>query len=257
MMMITFKFLFTLLLGLFFWFIADTSYHFFKTPGKRSESVTYKESSNFNKLFFQFPEMLGKTLARYDPNCFDDTGFILFTGKQGSGKTCAMTHYINLLKAKYPDLKIQTNYNLLFEDSELTSWKDIVGRKNGGKGYVSAFDEISIVFNNRNWKNFDPAFFSTIVQNRKQKRLILGTAQNISLCDKALRTQVTQIRECSCFFGFFVLVRKLEPDFDTEGNIKKLKPRGMYFFIQSDFLRELYDTSYVIDQMGVIGYDEK
>lgn len=193
------KFLLSIFLGLFAWFISDTFYHYCKTPKCKSDPIVYKESSNFNKIFIQIPEMLGKTIARSDPNSFDDTGFILFTGKQGSGKTCAMTHYICLLKAKYPDLKVQTNYKLIFEDSTLERWQDIVGRKNGGKGYVSAFDEISIIFNNRNWKKFDPAFFSTIVQNRKQKRLILGTAQSISLCDKALRTQVTTLCECSCF----------------------------------------------------------
>ena len=248
---------FELALGLVLWIIFASIYHYFKTPKKSGIDVIYKESGFWDKILVQFPEMLGKTIARRDNTVCNETGFILFTGEQGSGKTCAMTHYINLLKAQYPTIKVQTNYGLIFEDAPLLSWRDIIGRKNGNQLYISAFDELSVFFNNRNFRNFDFNFFSTIVQNRKERRLILGTAQNISLCDKALRTQVTEIRDCSCFGGFVVFVHRFTPVFDTDGNIKRLRPRGSYFFIQSDFLRECYDTSLVLRYMGEIGYDEK
>ena len=252
-----FKFLLTCLFCIVLWIFFDTVYHFKKYPKKHAFPVIFKPYPWWYNLLIRFPEMLGKELARKDPNEFSDTGFILFEGKQGAGKTCAMTHYLCTLKAKYPEMYITSNYGLIFQDSELTHWRDIVGKKNGTLGFACAFDEISIWFNNRNFKNFDPAFFSTIVQNRKQKRLILGTAQNISLCDKALRTQVTQLRQCYCFLGFIVLVRKFSPTFDSEGNISKLKPRGFYVFMQDDFLRECYDTYTVIDKMKEVGYDEK
>lgn len=241
------------------WIFLDAIYYWFKTPKIKTEPVIYKPHSFLYNLLFIFPRTLGEDRANFNSDVFNDTGFILYEGKQGAGKTYAMTHHLNLLKARYPRCYIQTNYNVMFQDSELIHWKQIIGKKNGDLGYISAFDEISIWFNNRNFKNFDPQMFGTIVQNRKQKRLILGTAQNISLIDKALRTQVTELRQCKCYFGCVILVRRFTPILDAEGNLKELeriKHKPFYFIFQNSFERELYDTFYTIDKMKDIGFDD-
>lgn len=252
-------FIFCVFLGTFLWILFDSLYYFFKSPKKYADPVVYKPNSFLHNLLVEFPRTLGTDRANFNRDVFNDTGFILYEGKQGAGKTYAMTHHLNLLKAKYPQCYIITNYNVMFQNGELNHWTNIIGKKNGELGFIAAFDEISIWFNNRNFKNFDPAFFGTIVQNRKQKRLILGTAQNISLVDKALRTQVTELRQCSCFFGCVILVRRFFPVFDSEGNIKEFKKpfkRRFYFIFQNEFERNLYDTYEVINKMREIGYED-
>ena len=84
-----------------------------------------------------------------------------------------------------------------------------------------------------------------IFENRKSRRLLLGTVQKIHLMDKNLRCQVSQINNC---FSFGVLSGyiKLIPDFDSEGNILKTRFKGIKFFIQSNDLRNCYDTYEVI-----------
>ena len=259
MFILILKFVLSIVLSFLLYIVFDTIYYLFKFRSlkKYSEKVRFKQSSWFDRLFVQFPKAFAYELITKDPNDFKDTGLILFEGQQGAGKTMAMTHYCNLLKAKYPDLIICSNYGLLLEDFNLDSWEPVVGDLNGRSGLCACFDEISLWFNNRNYANFPPDFLRTIVQNRKEHRLILGSCQQLVLVDKQIRRQCTEVRKCRTFFGCVTVVWKFRPVFNGDGDIERLVSKGLYWFVQEQELRYQYDTFRVVENLKKVGFNEK
>lgn len=259
MFIILVKFLLCGFFGCILFLFLDFVYYLIKFREKKrtSEKVIFKQSSFLYNLFFRLPRLLALEVLSQDVNEFKDTGLILFEGQQGAGKTMAMTHYCNLLKARYPDLLIATNYNLLFEDFNLDTWQPIVGNLNGHSGLVACFDEISLWFSNRNYMSFPPEFLRTIVQNRKEHRLILGTCQQINMVDKQIRRQCTEVRKCRTFFGVVTCVWKFRPIFSGDGEIIKLINKGFYLFLQEEDLRYQYDTFKVVENLGKVGFNER
>lgn len=118
----------------------------------------------------------------------------------------AMTYYINRLIAKYPDVIVGTNYNLICQDFVLDSYEQLFVLDNGKKGIIYGFDEIQATFNSRAWKDFPPDLLAAICQNRKAHRVIYGTSQNITLIDVALRKQCMRFAKCYTWFSFLTLV---------------------------------------------------
>lgn len=251
-------FIFLLVFCFLLYLFLDFVYYciLFRDQKKRSDPVCFKESSSLYKIFFRLPRALAIEFLEHDPNEFHDTGLVLFEGVQGSGKTMAMTHYINQLKAKYPDLIVCTNYDLLFQDFDLISWEPIVGDLNGRSGLCAGFDEISLWFSNRNYANFPPDFLRCITQNRKEHRLILGTCQQVNMVDKQIRRQCSEVRKCRTFFGCVTVVWKFRPVFSGDGDIQKLISKGVYWFIQEQDLRYQYDTFRVVENLGKVGFNE-
>ena len=101
---------------------------------------------------------------------------------------------------------------------------------------------------------FDTRMMQTITQNRKNKRVILGTCQNFSMVDKQIRLQTTEIRKCYTFLGCLTLVFCSVPDMDSEGNLLKKRFKRIYWFVQDDVLRATYDTYACISALGRIGF---
>ena len=95
-----------------------------------------------------------------------------------------------------------------------------------------------------------------ITQNRKNRRIILGTSQNFYLLAKAIRSQATEVRRCTTLLGCLTIVRRAEPILDSEGNVAEWKKRGMYFFVHNKKLREAYDTYKVIENLSKSGFKE-
>lgn len=235
------------------WIIFHVIYFYSKYPKrKRVVKSNYKEPGFFYKIMIQFPKAFARDFAlSEDKNSFHEHGLILFEGVQGAGKTIAMTHYCNSLKKKYNDVNIYTNYGLLIEDDNLNTWEPMVGSSG-----VYCFDEISLWFSCRNYMNFPPELLRTIVQNRKESRLILGTCQQLSMVDKQLRRQCTQVRKVRTI-GPITLVWKFRPLFSGDGDIQRLISLGMYFFIHTDEIRSLYDTYRVVENLSKIGFEVK
>ena len=236
-------------------FVFSFCKNFLKRP-KFEKPKKVKKMNFFKKYFIVLPSVLAKNLLFSNPYDFKESGLILFEGEQGSGKTVGMTDLAYRLKQKYPDLLIFSNYGLTFEDEELTSWQPIVGELNGKKGFIANFDEISIWFSNRNYKNFPPQLLRCITQNRKEHRLICGTCQQVNMVDKQIRRQCTEIRKARTFFGCWTWVWRSEPVFSSDGDIISKRPKGFYTIVQTDELRSLYDTFRVVENLGRIGFAE-
>lgn len=225
------------------WVFFDSIYIYTTIPHYRVYKKTVKPSSFLWHIFHTLPFLIANYVEDRKSSEFKEHGFLLFSGKQGSGKTMAMTYYINRMIMKYPDVIVGTNYGLLCQDFVLNDYHQLFNTSNGREGIIFGFDEIQATFSSRAWKdNFSPDLLAAICQNRKAHRLIYGTCQNIQLVDKSIRIQAMKYAKCFTFNPGITVVVWFVPEYDFEGNLEKSKFCGLRVFFQDRSLRYQYDT---------------
>lgn len=228
--------------------------------GNRIQKGTSKQivrkRNVLQRLFIDFPKRFVADIFERDPDFFPYQGLIIFEGRQGNGKTISAIQTARQMQKEYLKAKCITNLNYLYQDDELEHWEKLIDYKNGIYGVVAVLDETQNWFSSNQSKNFPPEMLQVITQNRKNRRVILGTAQNFYLLAKAIRSQTTEVRRCTTFFGCLTWVRKFEPILDSEGNVQEFKRRGSYFYVHDKELRESYDTYHVIESLKTSGFKD-
>ena len=169
----------------------------------------------------------------------------------------SMVEFIMNMQKEYPLAKTTTNFGLKCQNKELKDWKMLIDYKNDKQGVIVGMDELQNWFSSNDSKNFPPEMLGIITQNRKNRRIILGTSQNFYLLAKAIRSQATEVRRCTTLFGCLTIVKRVEPILDSEGNVQEWKKRGMYFFVHNKELRNAYDTYKVIENLRKSGFKEQ
>lgn len=236
-----------------FWFV------FRLCQGKRlKKGIRHfvKKESFFYKIFVKLPRQYVDDYFARDPDYFPYQGCIIFEGRQGEGKSIGMVEFAKRMKQEYPLAKCITNLDYTEEDAKLKHWRTLMNYKNGIYGVIVVIDELQNWFSSNDSKNFPPEMLSVITQNRKNRRIILGTSQNFYLLAKAIRSQATEVRRCTTLLGALTIVRRFEPILDSEGNVQEFKYRGWYFFVHDKELRDCYDTYKVIDRFKDVGFKE-
>ena len=231
-------------------------YYYFKegVRPKRRE-VTYKVRSLFLRLFWDLPKRFVYDKMTKDPDVFSEYGVHIIAGKQGCGKTLTMTYLLNEFKKKYPNLVIKTNYCYAYEDSPITHWRDIVDSNNGVYGEIDALDELQNWFSTSQSKDFPPEMLQEVTQQRKQRKMILGTSQVFNRLSKQLREQTYLLYEPYTFAGCFTIVLKFEPVIKADTSVTtEKKYRGCFCFVHSEELRESYDTYKKIQRLAEGGF---
>lgn len=208
------------------------------------------------RIFYDAPRQFVADIYDRKPDFFRPQGLVIFTGRQGNGKTISMMQYALELHDTYPFCKILSNTAFSYQSQSLRHWKQLVSYKNGHMGVIAIIDELQNWFSSNQSRNFPPEMLSVITQNRKNRRLILGTSQNFYLLAKAIRSQCTEVRECMTLAGVLTVVIRREPVVDNDGDVKEMKYRGMYFFVHSPRLRESYDTWAVVDSLSKSGFHD-
>lgn len=208
------------------------------------------------KIFILMPKQYIEDLFSRPADFFPYQGMIIFEGRQGSGKTISMVRYMKDMQYEFPDALCTTNLAYTDENKPLKTWTMLIDYKNGYKGVIVAMDELQNWFSSNDSKNFPPEMLSLITQNRKNRRIILGTSQNFYLLAKAIRSQATEVRRCATYFGCLTVVRRLEPILDSEGNVIEWKKRGIYCFVHDKELRDSYNTWKVIENLRKSGFKE-
>ena len=212
--------------------------------------------SLLKKIFMLMPKQYIEDLFSRPADFFPYQGMIIFEGRQGSGKTISMVRYMKDMQYEFPDALCTTNLAYTDENKPLKAWTMLIDYKNGYKGVIVAMDELQNWFSSNDSKNFPPEMLSLITQNRKNRRIILGTSQNFYLLAKAIRSQATEVRRCATYFGCLTVVRRLEPILDSEGNVVEWKKRGIYCFVHDKELRDSYNTWKVIENLRKSGFKE-
>lgn len=190
---------------------------------------------------------------------FKPFGFTIFVGRQGAGKTISMVRYLETMKQKYPDCLIVTNFSCDFADFKMVSWRDFFEIRNGDKGVIFAIDEIHSEYSSADWQDFPESLLSEISQQRKQKIKIVATAQVFSRVAKPIREQAFSVVMCSTFLGRLTYNREYDAAeysiSDTPYRVKKrCKPIWRSWFVQSDELRQSYDTYEKIERLQKVEF---
>ena len=174
----------------------------------REKSVTrsLKKRALWKRIVIDAPKMFILDRVNAPANFFPVHGLVIFEGRQGSGKTSSMVHYIHELQYQYPKVKCTTNFAYSSEDKALLDWRDLVHYKNGYEGVIVAIDELQNWFSCKQSAEFPPEMLAVVTQNRKNRRVLLGTAQNFYMLAKDIRTQCTELRRCMTLFGVFTVI---------------------------------------------------
>lgn len=224
---------------------------------KKGSRQKVKKHGFLRQIFIDAPKQIVEDKFNQDPDFFTHQGLIIFEGRQGNGKSVAMVHEAMQLQEEFPLAKCTSNLAYTQEDIPLKDWRMLINFKNGIKGVIVLMDELQNWFSSNDSKNFPPEMLQVITQNRKNRRVILGTAQNFYLLSKAIRTQTTEVRRCITLLGCITIVRRFEPILDAQGDVLEWKNRGMYFFVHDKKLRESYDTYKVIERLQKVGFKEE
>lgn len=207
------------------------------------------------KLFVQLPYQYWENYYNKKIGAFDVHGIIMYTGKQGMGKTLTMTRDILNLRYQYPSLQVGTNYGLNDEDFAIDDWRKLVDYNNGEYGVLCAIDECQNWFSSRVSKNFPPRMLATVTQNRKNRRVIMMTSHFFTNVSKPIRLHCTEVRSCRTFLKCFTVVTRFEPIMNGDGDLIKMRKLGRYCFVHNDELYHAYDTYRVIKNLSDAGFD--
>lgn len=216
-----------------------------------------KRSNIFKVLLYEFPKRYVKDLFNKNPNDLDLYGLHIWCGEQGSGKSVGVVEWLLWLKQKYPGVKIRSNINLKFQDGAITDWKDLILCNNGEKGQIEFLDEIQNWFSSNESKNFPVDMLQEITQQRKQRKIIVGTVQAFQRTAKPIREQTTLLYYPFTVGGCLTCVRVYKPKLDSDGNVKKLSLRKFYCFVHTDELRNSYDTLAKVKRLSVVGFQPR
>lgn len=217
---------------------------------------------------------------RRDPDFFEPYGTQVHCGRQGSGKTISAVHTVLKLKERYPKAILVSNLSLsgyrtlsfgqykaltrqVAEPNTKTPGavfnpvKDYVhfsdindlervltGVNNGFHGVIYLVDEIHTYFNALDSKNIPMHIFTEISQQRKQRKLIIGTSQLYMRMAKPLREQCDNAIFCKTIGGWLTIMHiydGMELEQDARGRlIGDIKKRAWFF--HSKKTREAFDT---------------
>lgn len=195
---------------------------------------------------------------------FKPFGLKMFCGRQGSGKTIGMVFYLFLIRKFYPKAMIYTNFDYKFQNGPLNSLNDLLQIRNGENGVVFALDEIQNEFSCLSSKDFPETLLSQITQQRKQRICILATSQIFMRVAKPLREQCFEVIDCRTFFGRWTSLRCYDAD-DYNSIVDKLNNETKFklpkkwkrSFIQTDDLRNSYDTYSIVKRISRDGFVSK
>ena len=214
----------------------------------------YKLKPLLYRLLIEFPRSWARDIINNNPNFFPLSGLVLVCGKQGSGKTVTTTYILQELKKKYPLMKVATNYNYANQDKEISHWKDLIFYNNNEYGVTCVLDEISTWFSSLQSKDFPPEMIQEISQQRKQRKMILGTSQVFARVAKPIREQTNYIITPTTLFGCLTICIVKEPILDDSANVKEFRFKKMFMFVHTNELRNSYDTYKKIEKLTKDGF---
>lgn len=198
---------------------------------------------------------------------FQGWGLHIYVGRFGAGKTSSMVHDAFQIARKFPSVTILTNFKLMDFPSHtrvlpLRSPQDIL---NAPDNTLVLIDEIGTIFNSRDYakgkESVPKILFQHLCQCRKRHLMIYATSQRWNFVDKQLRDIVATVRKTYMSFGHpfsrMATVRIYDAvDYDRafSNPLIPIAPLGGKCYVQTDRLRQRYDTSELVENMLSMEY---
>lgn len=186
------------------------------------------------------------TLKTVDP--FPFAGMWLFSGAQGSGKTLLMMHLLKQIVDQCPNAIVVSNISIYGVPSYSYMGIDDFDKYNNGKdGIIFVIDEIHTLFNSLESKGMPLSTMQVWCQNRKNRRLILGTSQKFKRVAKGVREQATWNYECrKGIAGLLYSYRVFDgSEYDEDGNYSDVEPKRNFYIPKVSVMR-MYNTLEVV-----------
>ncbi len=197
------------------------------------------------------PSVLAENTLKQDDS-FPYAGMWIFSGQQGSGKTLLLMHLLKQIIKEYPKAKIISNISIFGVPCiPYSGIEDFDKYQNGADGVIFVIDEIHILFNALESKNMPLSTMQVWAQNRKNRRLILGTSQRFNRVSKGVREQTTWNYECHRpILNFLYSYRVLDgANYDDNGKYiiedESDKPRRN-FYVPNVSVMRMYNTLEVV-----------
>lgn len=194
--------------------------------------------------------MYMRQFRKENPDYFVPEGITIFCGSQGEGKTLSAVELCKNILREYPKAIFCTNldvigiYNKTIEFTGLGDFEEV---ENGTLGVVYLVDEIHTYLNSLLSRQIPLSTITSLSQQRKQRKLIIGTSQVYTRMAKPLREQVKNVVLCSKKF-LFVQDNKLIDSMNTRelsnGELKFDVKRRFWWF-HTPLMYKSYDTSKV------------
>jgi len=182
-----------------------------------------------------------------NPDEMKTVGINIFCGPQGSGKTLSMVHYFKRIVKDYPKAIVVTNIEFNFDIPnkviQYSGFKDFE-IENGIYGVIYLLDEIHLILNSLESKGVPLSVIVELSQQRKQRKLILGSSQVYSRMAKPLREQIRNVIVCKNYFGIFqfnYLIDAFETCENSNGKLEVKKMKTSFFFHRKEDYTN-YDT---------------
>lgn len=199
---------------------------------------------------------------------FRKFGLHIWVAKFGGGKTSSMVYTAYKLCRRYKQVTVLTNIKLTNFPEHITilplhTVDDIL---NAPDNCIVLIDEIGTLFNSRDFMNknaLPKILFQHLCQCRKRHMVIFGTVQRWQFLDKQLRDITATVRVCrSRFADPFTRITTVtaydavEYERTYQNPMIKCIPVGVDVHLQTDKLRNLYDTSELVDEMMKMEYED-
>lgn len=199
---------------------------------------------------------------------FEGWGLHLYVARFGEGKTCSIVRDAYNICYDYPQVTLLTNIKVQnFPEHTkiltLNSPQDII---DAPADTIVLIDEIGTIFNSRDWSSkkgggVPKILFQHLCQVRKRRIQILATTQNYRYLDIQLRRITATVTVCSAFlkhpFTRMITNRSYNAeDYELfcDNPLFPLVCENAYSYIQTDFIRSLYDTDEVVDSLLGMDY---
>lgn len=188
---------------------------------------------------------------------FPYSGLWLFSGAQGNGKTLLLMNILRQIVSDYPDCIVVSNIAIYGIPSFPYRGVDDFNRyNNGAKGIIYVIDEIHTLFNSLESAGMPLSTVQVWSQNRKNRRVILGTSQRFNRVAKPIREQTKLLYECYPPILWFRRYAVYDATLYDEKGVYQGEPQRKIFYVPSWKSMTMYNTLEVVQRNGSLGYSQ-
>lgn len=192
-----------------------------------------------------------------DEKQFPYSGLWLFSGAQGNGKTLLLMNVLREMVQQYPKALVVSNIAIYGIPSiPYRGIEDFERYNNGADGIIYVIDEIHTLFNSLESEKMPLSTVQVWSQNRKNRRVILGTSQRFNRVAKPIREQTKLLYVCYPPLLWFRRYAVFDATlFDEKGEYQG-DPQRKRHYVPSWNVMTMYNTLEVVKRNGSQGYSQ-